>query len=173
MLSDIWSLLSLCETKHQNNTYNLIAPLDHGNLWDPLKLQSQAKTLLFSTNQHLSEQISRRSCRLLPVCWYPALSRHQDDVTQLPGPQVALHLAEGGVSVGQRGEHALLRARARLHGHARGQCGAAVGRPVLTRDTGRREKDTGTQSRRVVMTRSSPGLRTETLAALPWQFVVT
>lgn len=80
------------------------------------------------------------------MCWYPALSCHQDDVTQLPGPQVALHLAEGGVSVGQRGEHALLWARARLHGHAGGQCGAAVGRPVLARGTQTGEKDTGALS---------------------------
>lgn len=68
----------------------------------------------------------------LPVCWYPPFPRHQNDVTQLSGPQVALHLAEGDVSMGQGSEHALLWARAWLHRHTRGQRGAAVGRPVLT-----------------------------------------
>lgn len=48
--------------------------------------------------------------------------------------------------MGQGGEHALLWARAWLHGHARGQCGAAVGRPVLTRDTDRREGHRGAVS---------------------------
>lgn len=59
---------------------------------------------------------------------YAALPGHQDDVAQLAGPQVALHLAEGEVGVGQGGEHAVLGAGARLHGHAGGQRGAAVGR---------------------------------------------
>lgn len=68
---------------------------------------------------------------LLPVCRDPPLSSHQYDITQLPGPQVALHLAEGDVSVGQSSEHALLRTRAWLHRHTRGQRGAAVGRPAL------------------------------------------
>lgn len=90
--------------------------------------QTEAEPAPSSKSEALSEQTRGRS--LLPVRWDPALSRHQGDVTQLPGPQVALHLAEGGVSVGQCGEHALLWARARLHGHAGGQRGAAVGRPV-------------------------------------------
>lgn len=107
---------------------------------------------LSQKNKQMSEQISRCSFHLLPVCRYPALSCHQDDITKLPGPQVALHLAEGGVSVGQCGEHAFLRARARLHGHAGGQRGAAVGRPVLTRDTDRREGHRDCEG--VVMTRS-------------------
>lgn len=60
---------------------------------------------------------------------YPSLSSHQDDIAQLSGPQVALHLAEGDVGVGQGGEHALLRTGAGLQRHARGQRGAAVRRP--------------------------------------------
>lgn len=43
-----------------------------------------------------------------PVCRYPSLSSHQDHVAQLSGPQVALHLAEGDVSVGQGCENAVL-----------------------------------------------------------------
>lgn len=66
---------------------------------------------------------------LLPVCRYPPLSGHQYDITQLSGPQVALHLAEGHVGVGQSGEHTLLWTRTWLQRHAGGQCGAAVRRP--------------------------------------------
>lgn len=69
---------------------------------------------------------------LLPVCRYPPLSSHQYDITQLSGPQVALHLAESDVSVGQSREHTLFWTRTWLHGHTRWQRGAAVGSPALT-----------------------------------------
>lgn len=64
------------------------------------------------------------------MCRYPPLSSHQDDITQLAGPQVALHLAEGGICVGQGGEHTLLWTCTWLHRHAWGQRGTAVRRPV-------------------------------------------
>lgn len=66
------------------------------------------------------------------MCRYPPLSSHQYDITQLSGPQVALHLAEGSVGVGQSGEHTLLWTRTWLHRHAWGQRGTAVRRPVPT-----------------------------------------
>lgn len=68
----------------------------------------------------------------LPVCRYPPVSGHQGHVTQLPGPQVALHLTEGDVGMGQSSEHTLLRTSTWLQWNAGGQCGAAVGRPVPT-----------------------------------------
>lgn len=85
---------------------------------------------------------------LLPVCRYPPVSGHQDDVTQLSGPQVALHLAEGGVGVGQSGEHTLLRTCTWLHRHAWGQRRAAVRRPVPTNTNTHTHRQKDTKRRR-------------------------
>lgn len=68
----------------------------------------------------------------LPVCRYPPLSSHQYDITQLSGPQVALHLAESDISMGQSREHTLFWTCTWLHGHTRWQRGTAVGSPALT-----------------------------------------
>lgn len=66
------------------------------------------------------------------MCRYPSVSSHQNDITQLPRPQVALHLAEGDISMRQSGKHRLLWTGAWLYRHARGEGCAAVRRPVGT-----------------------------------------
>lgn len=63
---------------------------------------------------------------------YSPLPSHQYDITKLSSPQVALHLAEGDISMGQSGKHALLRTRALLHWHTWGQRGTTVRRPAPT-----------------------------------------
>lgn len=98
---------------------------------------------------------------LLPVCRYPPFSSHQYDITQLSGPQVALHLAEGDVGVGQSGEHTLLWTCTRLHRHAWRQCGAAVRRPVPTQWHADRDRHSHKHTR----TNRHKEKETETLSA--------
>lgn len=65
----------------------------------------------------------------VPVCRYPPVPCHQHHITQLPRPQVALHLGESDICMGHSSEHRLLWTRTGLHGHTRRQCGAAVWGP--------------------------------------------
>lgn len=80
---------------------------------------------------HYSQCVNFSISLPLPVRRYPPLSNHQYNITQLSGPQVALHLAESYVSMAHSSEHTVLW----LHWHTRGQCCTAVRCPARHRQT--------------------------------------